>query len=295
MAKSSIEWTESTWNPVTGCTKISAGCRYCYAERMAIRLQAMSQPAYASGFDLALHPEKLRQPLDWRKPNTIFVNSMSDLFHEDVPVEFIREVFATMREASWHRFQVLTKRADRLEELDAGLDWPENVWMGVTVERGDYVSRIDCLRRTSAHVKFLSCEPLLGRLGRLDLEGIAWVIVGANRAQVRAPWTRNGLEVCVISVQKPTCRSSSNNGVVGTRRRPSTTRWAPLESGSAAEISATGYCDRLNCREGSVGWPPVTQRRDALCLPQPICLHLYGEALALVEHVHLTMTAPGPA
>ncbi len=180
MAKSSIEWTESTWNPVTGCTKISTGCLHCYAERMAIRLRAMGQPAYARGFEVTLHPEKLRLPLDWKKPSTIFVNSMSDLFHEDIPVEFIQDVFDTMREASWHRFQVLTKRAERLEELDEVIDWPDNVWMGVTVERADYVSRIDCLRRTGACVKFLSCEPLLGPLPHLDLQDIQWVIVGGE-------------------------------------------------------------------------------------------------------------------
>jgi protein gp37 len=200
MAKSTIEWTEATWNPVTGCTKISAGCRYCYAERMAIRLQAMGQPAYTSGFGLALHPEKVDQPLEWRKPSTIFVNSMSDLFHEDIPAEFIRDVFATMREASWHRFQVLTKRAERLEELNECLEWPENVWMGVTVERQDYTSRIDRLRRTDARVKFLSCEPLLGPLARLNLEGISWVIVGGESGPCARPvdpaWVRDVRDQC---------------------------------------------------------------------------------------------------
>jgi protein gp37 len=200
MAKSSIEWTESTWNPVTGCTKISAGCTHCYAERMAMRLKAMGQHAYATGFDLAIHPEKLRQPLQWRKSSTIFVNSMSDLFHEDIPLEFIQDVFATMREASWHRFQILTKRADRLEELDEVLEWPENVWMGVTVERQDYVFRIDHLRRTGARVKFLSCEPLLGPLSILDLSGIGWVIVGGESGPNSRPmdleWVRELRDQC---------------------------------------------------------------------------------------------------
>lgn len=200
MAKSSIEWTESTWNPVTGCTKISAGCRHCYAERMAIRLQAMGQPAYTRGFEVVLHPDKLRLPLEWKKPSTIFVNSMSDLFHEDIPDEFILEVFATMRRASWHRFQVLTKRADRLEELDDVIDWPSNVWMGVTVERADYVSRIDCLRRSGACVKFLSCEPLLGPLPGLDLAGIDWVIVGGESGPQSRPiekaWVRDLRDQC---------------------------------------------------------------------------------------------------
>jgi protein gp37 len=203
MAKSSIEWTESTWNPVTGCTKISAGCQHCYAERMANRLQAMGQPAYALGFDLTLHPEKLRQPLEWRKPSTIFVNSMSDLFHEDIPIEFIKDVFETMRVASWHRFQVLTKRAERLEELNESLEWPENVWMGVTVERQDYVSRIDCLRRTGARVKFLSCEPLLGPLADLNFQDIGWVIVGGESGPSSRPvdpaWVRDLRDQCVTA------------------------------------------------------------------------------------------------
>jgi len=206
MAKSSIEWTESTWNPVTGCTKISAGCRHCYAERMAIRLQAMGQPAYAGGFELALHPEKLRQPLEWRKPSTIFVNSMSDLFHEDIPEEFIQDVFETMREASWHRFQILTKRADRLEDLSDSLEWPENVWMGVTVERQDYVTRVDRLRRTGARVKFLSCEPLLGPIPGLNLESIDWVIVGGESGPNSRPmdpaWVTDLRDQC-LNVKVP--------------------------------------------------------------------------------------------
>jgi protein gp37 len=203
MARSSIEWTESTWNPVTGCTKTSAGCLHCYAERMALRLQAMGQPAYATGFDLALHPEKLGQPLDWHKPSTIFVNSMSDLFHEDVPFGFIQDVFETMRRASWHRFQILTKRAERLEELDEAIAWPENVWMGVTVERQDYVSRVDCLRQTGARVKFLSCEPLLSPLPRLNLEGIGWVIVGGESGPRPRPmepdWVRDLRDQCAFA------------------------------------------------------------------------------------------------
>ena len=201
MARSSIEWTESTWNPVTGCTKISAGCRHCYAERMAIRLQAMGQPAYASGFEIALHPEKLRQPLERRKPTTIFVNSMSDLFHEEIPEEFILSLFDTMREAHWHRFQILTKRAWRLEELDNAIEWPDNVWMGVTVEREGYTARIDHLRRTGARVKFLSCEPLLGPLPELNLDGIDWVIVGGESGPDARPmypeWVRDLRDKCI--------------------------------------------------------------------------------------------------
>jgi protein gp37 len=179
-AKSDIEWTESTWNPVTGCTKISAGCKHCYAERMARRLQAMGQVNYANGFQLTLQPHMLNRPLAWKRPQMIFVNSMSDLFHEGVPLGFIQQVFAVMRQASWHTFQVLTKRGERLALLDAELNWPDNVWMGVTVENYDHISRIDALRQTHAAVKFLSLEPLLGPLPDLDLRAIDWVIVGGE-------------------------------------------------------------------------------------------------------------------
>ena len=160
---STIEWTEATWNPVTGCDKVSPGCKHCYAERMALRLQAMGQRNYRNGFRLTLQPDMLELPLTWRKPQAIFVNSMSDLFHADVPVEYIRRVFDVMRRAAWHRFQVLTKRSERLAELESLLDWPANVWMGVSVESKAYRSRIDDLRATRAAVRFLSLEPLLGR------------------------------------------------------------------------------------------------------------------------------------
>ena len=177
---SSIEWTEATWNPVTGCTKISPGCKHCYAERMAERLQAMGQPNYRNGFRLTLQSHMLELPLRWKRPQTIFVNSMSDLFHEDVPLEYIRAVFDVMARAHWHRFQVLTKRAERLAVLDAALAWPANVWMGVSVENGDHRPRIDELRTTRARIRFLSLEPLLGALHDLDLTGIDWVIVGGE-------------------------------------------------------------------------------------------------------------------
>jgi protein gp37 len=177
---SGIEWTESTWNPVTGCTKISPGCKHCYAERMAERLQAMGQPNYVNGFKLALHPHMLELPLKWKKPQTIFVNSMSDLFHRDVPVSYIHQVFDIMSRAHWHRFQVLTKRAERLQELSGQLDWADNIWMGVSVENDGYRHRIDHLRATGARVKFLSLEPLLGPLPNLDLSGVDWVIVGGE-------------------------------------------------------------------------------------------------------------------
>lgn len=180
MAQSTIEWTNATWNPVTGCTKVSPGCKHCYAERMAHRLQAMGQPNYAKGFELTMHEHMLERPLAWKKPMLIFVNSMSDLFHANVPLEFIQRVFDVMQRASWHCFQVLTKRSDRLLELDAQLKWPRNVWMGVSVENESYQFRVDNLRRTGAQVKFLSLEPLLGPLQALDLSGIDWVIVGGE-------------------------------------------------------------------------------------------------------------------
>jgi protein gp37 len=177
---SAIEWTESTWNPLTGCTKISPGCKHCYAERMAWRLQAMGQANYVNGFNLTLHEEALTLPLRWKKPQTIFVNSMSDMFHLSVPREFILRAFNVMHQASWHRFQVLTKRSERLARLSAFLPWAENIWMGVSVENDSYAHRIDQLRKTDAAVKFLSLEPLLGPLDDLWLEGIDWVIVGGE-------------------------------------------------------------------------------------------------------------------
>jgi protein gp37 len=179
-SNSSIEWTESTWNPVTGCTKISLGCKNCYAERMARRLQAMGQKNYTKGFRPAVHDHVLNLPLQWEKPRTIFVNSMSDLFHPQVPVTFIHRVFEVMQKAHWHRFQVLTKRSERLLELSKVLFWPANVWMGVSIENEEYTFRIDHLRRTGAAVKFLSLEPLLGPLPRLNLRGINWAIVGGE-------------------------------------------------------------------------------------------------------------------
>lgn len=177
---SAIEWTGSTWNPVTGCKKISPGCKHCYAERMALRLKAMGQPNYARGFDLALHEHALELPLSWKKPQTIFVNSMSDLFLEGVPTEFIHKVFDVMRKAHWHTFQVLTKRSGRLHELSPELPWAPNIWMGVSVENADYTFRINHLRESGACIKFLSIEPLLGPLPDLDLREIDWVIVGGE-------------------------------------------------------------------------------------------------------------------
>jgi len=179
-ANSSIEWTGSTWNPVTGCSKISAGCRNCYAERMARRLQAMGQMNYRNGFRVTLHPHVIDLPITWKRPRTIFVNSMSDLFYEKVPTAFIQKIFGVMVKAKWHRFQVLTKRSERLLELSATLPRVSNIWMGVTVENENVVDRIDHLRKTAAAVKFLSVEPFLGPLPTLDLTGIYWVIVGGE-------------------------------------------------------------------------------------------------------------------
>jgi protein gp37 len=178
--KSSIEWTESTWNPVTGCNKISPGCKNCYAERLAKRLKAMGQANYKNGFRLTLQPQMLELPLRWKKPQTIFVNSMSDLFHKSVPLEYIQQVFDVMKRAHWHRFQVLTKRSSRLAELSPFLEWSPNIWMGVSVESQKYVYRIDNLRQTGAAIKFLSLEPLLGALKNLDLSEMDWAIVGGE-------------------------------------------------------------------------------------------------------------------
>lgn len=191
VSKSSIEWTESTWNPITGCTKVSPGCKHCYAERMAHRLKAMGQKKYRNGFKLTLHEDVVEDPLEWKSPQMIFVNSMSDLFHEEVPIGFIQKIFRVMEEAHWHTFQVLTKRAQRLLELDPQIQWPDNVWMGVSVENQDYTPRIDFLRKTGATTKFLSLEPLLGPLPGLDLNGIHWVIVGGESGPGARPMKKN--------------------------------------------------------------------------------------------------------
>ncbi len=178
--KSKIEWTESTWNPVTGCTQISEGCQNCYAKRMAKRLCAMGQKKYSNGFKLALHHDCLDEPLSWKKPQIIFVCSMSDLFHEDVPDDFIMDVFNSMNKAKWHTFQVLTKRADRLAAIAPKLKWTPNIWIGVTVENNLHVDRIKALKNIPAKVKYLSIEPMLSEISNLVLDGIDWVIVGGE-------------------------------------------------------------------------------------------------------------------
>ena len=198
--KSAIEWTDATWNPVTGCTKVSPGCKHCYAERLAKRLHAMGNPRYRNGFAVTLHSDLLSLPLRWRQPRRIFVNSMSDLFHEAIPDAFIEQVFATMARASWHQFQILTKRAERLSVLAPALTWPPNVWQGVSVEDAAHTWRIDCLRQAAAHVRFLSVEPLLGPIPNLPLEGIHWVIVGGESGprhrQVKPEWVRQIRDRC---------------------------------------------------------------------------------------------------
>ncbi len=206
MARNSsrIEWTESTWNPVTGCSKVSPGCTNCYAERMAFRLKAMGIPSYANGFQVTLQPQTLGLPVRWKKPQMIFVNSMSDLFHEKVPFEYIVKVFSIMRRCHWHIFQVLTKRPERLLELNDELPWAPNIWMGVSVESQKYTSRIDDLRRCDAQVKFLSLEPLLGPLHNLDLALIDWVIVGGESGPRARP-----IEIEWVTDIRDSCLSTS--------------------------------------------------------------------------------------
>lgn len=187
MAETKIEWTDKTWNPVTGCTKKSEGCVHCYAEVMARRLKGMGQLKYRNAFSLTLHPEDLDEPKKWRKPHNIFICSMGDLFHEDVPFEFVDKVMKTIRETPWHRYQILTKRAERMEEYFLSHSVPSNAWLGVTVEVQRTLSRIDKLRHLPASVRFLSCEPLLEDLGHMDLEGVDWIIVGGESGTQARP------------------------------------------------------------------------------------------------------------
>jgi protein gp37 len=188
-----IEWTDKTWNPTTGCDKVSPGCRYCYAEALTERFSQN----FPTGFKLTLHPERLEQPKRWRNPSRIFVNSMSDLFHEDVPLSYLQEIFSVMRETPWHIYQVLTKRDKRLVELAPELEWSNNIWIGVSVENQNYISRIDALRQVPATVRFLSCEPLLGSL-HLNLKDIHWVIVGGESGYkhrlIKPDWVREILQ-----------------------------------------------------------------------------------------------------
>jgi protein gp37 len=198
---SHIEWTEATWNPVTGCTKISAGCKHCYAERMALRLRAMGKPQYANGFELTLQPGALEVPLSWKRPRVIFVNSMSDLFHEDVGLDFTKKVFDVMLRCEQHTFQVLTKRPEVAEALAPSLPWPSNVWLGASVEDERVLHRVATLRKVPAKVRFLSVEPLIGPIRRLPLRGIHWVIVGGESGPRARPmdseWVRSLRDQCV--------------------------------------------------------------------------------------------------
>ena len=200
---SKIEWTDATWNPVTGCSKVSPGCKYCYAERFAERLQAMGNPRYRAGFAVTLHPDLLSLPLKWRQPRRIFVNSMSDLFHEKVPEDFIQRVFEVMALSNWHTFQILTKRSARLAALAPRLPWPSNVWQGVSVENERYIWRIAHLRQVPSTVRFLSLEPLLGPLPHLPLDGIHWVIAGGESGPVNRPpnpgWVRDIRDQCIAA------------------------------------------------------------------------------------------------
>ncbi len=200
MAKTKIEWTQDSWNPTTGCDKISSGCLNCYAERMSFRLQKMGSPKYADGFNLRTHSNALLEPYKWKKSRMVFVNSMSDLFHENVPFEFIEAVFKVMNENPSHIFQILTKRGYILEKYSQKLSWSKNIWMGVTVEDRSTIARIDALRNTGAYIKFLSCEPLLSDLEQIDLRSIDWVIVGgesgSNARPMSESWVQNILKQC---------------------------------------------------------------------------------------------------
>jgi len=198
--RSTIEWTQMTWNPVTGCNKVSQGCKHCYAERLAKRLQAMGVPRYRNGFEVTMHEDLIDKPLEWKEPRLIFVNSMSDMFHEELPIAFIQRVFDTMVRCPQHTFQILTKRGKRLVELAPHLPWPRNVWMGVSVENESVIHRIHDLQKVPAAVRFLSCEPLIGPLRSLPLEGIAWVIAGGESGPGARPmdpaWVEEILRQC---------------------------------------------------------------------------------------------------
>ncbi len=199
--QSGIEWTETTWNPVTGCTKISHGCKFCYADRMAKRLQAMGVDKYRNGFSVTMHPSTLKDPLKWRKPRLVFVNSMSDLFHEEVSLSFIKAVFETMNQASHHTFQVLTKRPNRVLDLNQHLTWSPNIWLGTSIESQHWQFRLEELRATGAQTKFLSLEPLLGPLSGIPLNEIDWVIVGGESGPGARPmepdWVREIRDSCL--------------------------------------------------------------------------------------------------
>ena len=197
-AQTKIEWTESSWNPITGCSKISEGCKNCYAERLSRRLTAMHNPRYVNGFAVTIHEDLLELPKQWKKPRKIFVNSMSDVFHERVSDEVILRIFNTMKDCPQHQFQVLTKRPERLARLNDAIIWTDNIWMGVTVENSEYINRVDLLRYTDAKIKFISAEPLLGNLNGLDLTNIDWIIVGGESG----PGARPMQEEWVLNIKR---------------------------------------------------------------------------------------------
>ena len=200
MAQSRIEWTEMTWNPTTGCIKISSGCKFCYAEIMSRRLKAMGIDKYKDGFKVRIHPDQLHIPYTWKDSKIVFVNSMSDLFHEDIPIDFIKQVFEVMNDNPQHVFQILTKRAERLLEVHKELKWTHNIWMGVSVENEKVIDRFALLKKTRAKVKFLSCEPLIGALPKLNLKKIDWVIVGGESGHkprpMKSDWVLEIQEQC---------------------------------------------------------------------------------------------------
>ena len=237
---SSIEWTDATWNPVTGCTKVSPGCKYCYAERLALRLEAMGNPRYRNGFSLTLHQDLLELPLKWHQPKRIFVNSMSDLFHEDIPAQYVKAVFKVMNRASWHNFQILTKRPERLAELAAEVTWSPNIWQGVSVESPEYLWRIAHLRQVPARVRFLSLEPLLAAIPRLPLKGVHWVIVGGESGPSRRPikpdWVRGIRAQC----KSRRVRSSSSSGAASTRN-PGAVCWTAGNGKNGRNLHMRGF------------------------------------------------------
>ena len=202
MAQSNIEWTELTWNPVTGCNKISPGCKFCYAEVMSKRLKAMGLEKYKDGFDITMHPDALNIPFTWKKSKIVFVNSMSDLFHPDVPTEFIKSVFAVMNKTPQHIYQVLTKRSERLLALSDELNWTKNIWMGVSVESEEYTYRISDLSGTMAKIKFLSIEPLIAPVKNLNLDKIAWVIVGGESGHKARPIEKEWIDFIKLECDK---------------------------------------------------------------------------------------------
>lgn len=257
--RSQIEWTHATWNPVTGCDKVSPGCAHCYAETFAERFRGVPSHPYEQGFDLKLWPDRLTIPLTWKRPRLVFVNSMSDLFHEAIPFEFVSEIFRTMKQADWHTFQILTKRADRLAELAPTLDWPANVWMGVSIENRRFVNRADRLRTVPAAVRFISAEPLLGPLDGLNLGGIAWLIAGGESGPrhrtVRVEWLRALRDQCqrervpFFFKQWGGTTSKAGGRVLDGRQ------WSEMPSGSRAArdylSSVTGSNGRVRRRPSS--------------------------------------------